>query len=65
MRKITLDLDRLAVESFPTTAEAGTPRGTVEGAMRTRELYCTNGDTCRTSCAGGGGGQLCTCPIAL
>ena len=61
MRKITLDLDRLTVDSFPTTAPAEAPRGTVEGAMRTRELYCTGGDTCRTSC--GGGDPRCTCPI--
>jgi len=60
MKKLTLDLDRLAVESFPTTAADDLPRGTVEGAMATRELYCTHGDTCRTSCGRVG---ECTCPI--
>ena len=61
MRKLTLDLDRLAVESFPTTASDGALRGTVRGAelLATRELYCTNGDTCRTSCGRVGD---CTCP---
>lgn len=58
MRKLTLDVDRLAVESFPTTPAEGAERGTVH-AMATRALYCTNGDTCRTSCGRVGD---CTCP---
>jgi len=60
MRKLTLELEQLTVESFPTTAEDEAARGTVEGAEATRELYCTNGDTCRTSCAGG---PKCLCPV--
>ena len=59
MKKLTLELDRLAVESFPTTAADDADRGTVAGAMATRALYCTNGDTCRTSCGRVGD---CTCP---
>ena len=59
MKKLTLDLDRLDVESFPTTRPLELPRGTVHG-MATRALYCTNGDTCRTSCGIVGN---CTCPV--
>lgn len=61
MRKLRLDVDGLAVESFATAAE---PRGagTVRGAEATE--VCSAGpvtchptydpcDTCATSCAGG------------
>ena len=58
MRKITLNLDRLSVESFPTTELPEAMRGTVDAAMMLR----TRGDSCRTSCAGGGGDPMCTCP---
>ena len=63
MRKLRLDLDRLQVETFATDAEKLGERGTVQGMNHTREIYCTKGDTCRTSCGGGGGGAQCTCPI--
>lgn len=59
MKKLTLNLDRLSVESFPTTPVDEVEKGTVH-AMATRELYCTNGDTCRTSCGLVGN---CTCPV--
>ena len=62
MKKLRLDLDRLEVETFTLDAPPE-ERGTVHGMNHTREIYCTKGDTCRTSCGGGGGGALCTCPI--
>jgi hypothetical protein len=63
MKKLRLDLDRLQVETFATDAEKLAERGTVQGMNHTREIYCTKGDTCRTSCGGGFGGAQCTCPV--
>jgi hypothetical protein len=63
MRKLRLDLDRLQVETFATDDARLAERGTVQGMNHTREIYCTKGDTCRTSCGGGGGGVECTCPL--
>ena len=65
MKKLTLNLDELAVESFPTTRSDEELRGTVRAAEAlllgaTRALYCTHGDTCKTSCAGG---PYCLCPV--
>lgn len=66
MKKLTLDVETLAVESFDTSAgEAG--RGTVRGRAATNEydscacsldydsckVSCRPCDTCDTSCAGG------------
>ncbi|HSU14857.1 hypothetical protein [Longimicrobium sp.] len=60
MRKLTLDPESLSVESFPVAPGVPHFRGTVRAAeMATHELYCTNGDTCRTSCGRVGN---CTCP---
>ena len=60
MRKLRLDVETLSVESFPVAAGEPAVRGTVRAAERlTHELYCTNGDTCRTSCGRVGD---CTCP---
>jgi hypothetical protein len=63
MKKMRLELDRLEVETFATDEVRLAERGTVHGLNHTRELYCTKGDTCRTSCGGGIGGAGCTCPI--
>ncbi|HEU0297823.1 MAG TPA: hypothetical protein VFR37_00170 [Longimicrobium sp.] len=61
MKKLRLDLDGLQVETFATAHVEVAERGTVHGLNHTREIYCTKGDTCRTSC---GGGQVeCTCPL--
>ena len=59
MKKQRLDVDALAVDSFPTAAVDEALKGTVHGRLATHELYCTNGDTCRTSCGRVGN---CTCP---
>lgn len=61
MKKLRLDPDLLLVETFTTDDERLPERGTVHGMGHTRELYCTKGDTCRTSC-GGYGPVECTCP---
>ncbi len=63
MSKLRLQVDGLEVESFATAENRLAERGTVHGMNHTRELYCTRGDTCRTSCGGGWGGAECTCPI--
>lgn len=41
MKKLKLDLDTVAVLSFPTTSESDELRGTVEGAMSNTLLNCT------------------------
>jgi len=60
MKKLRMDVDSLTVESFPTAAGDAEMKGTVHALLATRELYCTKGDTCRTSCGRVGD---CTCPI--
>jgi len=58
-----MNLEALSVESFPTSPSERAFRGTVaaaEALLATRELYCTRGDTCRTSCGRVGD---CTCPL--
>jgi hypothetical protein len=58
-----MDVETLEVESFPVAPAEPAFRGTVRGAealLATRALYCTNGDTCRTSCGLVGN---CTCPV--
>jgi hypothetical protein len=62
MKKLRMDIEALDVESFPVAPDAPVFRGTVhaaDGMLATRQLYCTNGDTCRTSCGLVGN---CTCP---
>ena len=62
MRKLSLELDDLAVDSFA-TEEARSARGTVLGREKTDEydtcgVSCDPCDTCDTSCAGG---PYCDC----
>ncbi|HEX6746370.1 MAG TPA: hypothetical protein VF092_03570 [Longimicrobium sp.] len=66
MRKLRLDVDSLAVESFATVVAADAP-GTVRGAEiitqtcspgPTCHPSCEESDTCATSCAGG---PYCDC----
>lgn len=68
MKKMRLEIDELAVESFPTAVAPDMSRGTVKGNDATLALTCPAtcaGATCVTSCGGGGGGvQHCTCPVA-
>jgi hypothetical protein len=56
MKKLSLDLDRLAVESFDTAAGVKTERGTVQGHLAT-DWHCTNLSGCCftdwESCYGG------------
>jgi hypothetical protein len=56
MKKISLNLDSLHVESFETTAEALAPRGTVRGNVVSettcQQIICdcqTNGTECETN----------------
>jgi hypothetical protein len=63
MRKLTLDLDAIRVESFSTQPQPAT-RGTVDAKQQGRETFgctlaCTQPgeNTCDPSCAGS-----CTCP---
>ncbi|HEX8903382.1 MAG TPA: hypothetical protein VF771_00925 [Longimicrobiaceae bacterium] len=60
MRKLRMEVESLSVESFPVAPEVPVFRGTVRAAEdATHEIYCTHGDTCRTSCGIVGD---CTCP---
>ena len=62
MKKLRMNVEALDVVTFPVAPEEPLFRGTVRAAelFATRELYCTNGDTCKTSCAGG---PKCLCPV--
>ncbi|HSU14856.1 hypothetical protein [Longimicrobium sp.] len=69
MKKLSLQLDQLGVESFPTSAADGDARGTVDAAektLNTAECGSCGGETCGgvscfTSCIPGS--PLCTCPV--
>jgi hypothetical protein len=56
MRKLKLDMDGLAVESFEMTAGSADERGTVRGNASLRlcsmVTVCAGGDTCQLSCTG-------------
>lgn len=55
MRKMTLDVDQLTVDSFE-IADASNERGTVRGNAATlicsHQTACAGGDTCQLSCTG-------------
>ncbi len=55
MRKMKLDIDKLAVESFSVMAGDTAARGTIEGNQQGTR-FCTaftcGGDTCDLSCTG-------------
>lgn len=62
MRKMKLDVDQLAVESFSMKNEDTGARGTVHGNQITRFCSFQSGcDTCTFSCDGScvGGQQVC------
>jgi hypothetical protein len=50
MRKLTLDLDTLDVQSFNPTPRAAEPRGTVQGHASFSDCTCENLGTCRFDC---------------
>jgi hypothetical protein len=54
MRKLKLDLEELAVDSFDVVAEGTHPRGTVRGAEDTLACSWRNScvDSCQLSCTG-------------
>jgi hypothetical protein len=61
MRKLTLDVDALAVESFPTSGREADARGTVDAHEATAIRCGSGGASCFTSCRA----DLrdgCTCP---
>lgn len=75
MKKIQLDLDALAVETFATTKNDGAGRGTVRGHLSAYYELCNPGDTWQQSCTceatcnaatcyncGGGGSAGCATP---
>ena len=62
MKKILLNVDVLAVESFPTQAGGVEPLGTVDAAMASPRGTCI-ANSCYTSCAGAGRDAPCTCPV--
>lgn len=66
MKKLALNIDELAVESFETSRDL-LARGTVRGASESTEfqIICTcdsDNGTCDDSCQGGcGTGSTCSC----
>lgn len=46
MKKLTLDLDTLSVDSFPTSSADETARGTVRGHDTIESEWCTMPKTC-------------------
>jgi hypothetical protein len=64
MRKLSLQVDTLAVESFPVSQADGL-RGTVDAAeysVQTAQCGSCQNYSCFTSCSPGGDPR-CTCPI--
>jgi hypothetical protein len=61
MRKVRLDLDALAVESFETDGGTTKRKGTVHGHAPTLDLgeTCNGGNTCWDSCDGVCGTYFC------
>ena len=75
MKKIRLNLDALAVETFATTKDDDASRGTVRGHLSAYYELCNPGDTWQQSCTceatcnaatcyncGGGGGSAGCAP---
>ena len=62
MKKLTLDVDMLAVESFPTSDRGTEDRGTVEAQAATIRCATRAGASCYTSCRADLR-DACTCPI--
>jgi hypothetical protein len=57
MKKLSLNAEELAVQSFP-TSDAGTERGTVRGMGPTEDQdTCVGADTCAPGCT-----DVDTCP---
>lgn len=61
MKKILLNADTLAVESFPTQVSGAEPLGTVDAAMASPKGTCVA--SCFTSCLGRAVDAPCTCPV--
>jgi hypothetical protein len=61
MNKLTLDVDNLAVESFPTADVDAELKGTVDAQMATFRC-ATRVASCYTSCRGDLR-DACTCPV--
>ena len=62
MKKLALEIDDLRVDSFGTTAEADTARGTVAAAEATVVRRCTGYD-CTCTCGGADPRQIVDAPI--
>ncbi|HET7461030.1 MAG TPA: hypothetical protein VFJ82_07270 [Longimicrobium sp.] len=63
MKKIMLNLETLAVESFPTQEKDAEPLGTVNGAMASPRGTCI-ANSCYTSCRADLR-DACTCPVRM
>ena len=62
MKKLTLNVDGLAVESFPTAEADEAVRGTVEAQDATVNCATRSGASCFTSCRADLR-DACTCPV--
>ncbi len=61
MKKLLLNMETLAVESFPTQGEDAEPLGTVYGDMASPRGTCA-ANSCFTSCRADLR-DACTCPV--
>jgi hypothetical protein len=62
MKKLTLDVDTIAVESFPTAEIDAAARGTVDAHEDVAAFRTNRADSCYTSCRADLR-DACTCPI--
>jgi hypothetical protein len=62
MKKVRLDLEQLAVESFATARGRGAEKGTVRGHDSGSEAYSCWAD-CTWGCVSHSGYEWCICPI--
>lgn len=63
MKKLLMNVDMLAVESFPTQDAEAEPLGTVYGDMASPRGTCA-AQSCFTSCRADLR-DACTCPVAV
>jgi len=62
MKKLSLDVDTIAVESFPTAEIDAAARGTVNANEDDAAFATRRADSCYTSCRADQR-DACTCPI--
>jgi hypothetical protein len=59
MKKIRLNIERLQVQSYPTTEPQWTKAGTVHGQQQATVLVCSGHATCASACSETNGVVIC------